>query len=148
MANSSTQTIQVSSSSCSSHKNGEKEPLPVISRDVALIKLEQKFKDAMNQIADLSAEKEQLEHVNVQLQEETETVGKKVDLVWEIGLSWKSRVNLDPYQNNVLELHPFGTGRWFHSGNPWVLSQCQIGLEWLKNLPLFPALHNKNELVG
>ncbi|TRY62639.1 hypothetical protein TCAL_00468 [Tigriopus californicus] len=80
MANSSTQTIQVSSSS-SSPKNGvEKEPLPVISRDVALIKLEQKFKDAMNQIADLSAEKEQLEHVNVQLQEETETVGEYITI--------------------------------------------------------------------
>ena len=50
--------------------------IPVISNDVAFVKLEQKFKRAMDQIADLSSEKERLEHVNVQLQEETDTVGK------------------------------------------------------------------------
>ena len=50
--------------------------MPALSRDVAVVKLEQKFKDAMDQIANLSAENEHLEHLNIQLQEETETVGK------------------------------------------------------------------------
>jgi FtsZ-binding cell division protein ZapB len=49
---------------------------PVISNDVAFVKLEQKLKRAMNQIADLSAEKESLDHLNIQLQEETDTVGE------------------------------------------------------------------------
>lgn len=51
--------------------------MPALSRDVAVVKLEQKFKAAMDQIANLSAENEHLEHLNIQLQEETETVGKK-----------------------------------------------------------------------
>ena len=51
--------------------------VPMLSRDVASMKLEQKFFDAMNRIAELLAEKEQLEHLTIQLQEETETVGKE-----------------------------------------------------------------------
>ena len=35
---------------------------PVISNDVAFVKMEQKLKTAMTQIAELSAEKEMLEH--------------------------------------------------------------------------------------
>ena len=50
---------------------------PVISPDVAFLKLEQKFNSAMFKIAELSSVNEELEHVNVQLQEETETVGEK-----------------------------------------------------------------------
>ena len=46
----------------------------MIGHDVAYIKMEQKLKDAMNRIAELTNEKESLEHVNIQLQEETETV--------------------------------------------------------------------------
>ena len=49
---------------------------PVIGHDVAYIKMEQKLKDAMNRIAELMNEKESLEHLNIQLQEETETVGE------------------------------------------------------------------------
>ena len=49
---------------------------PVISNDVAFVKMEQKLKRAMSQIAELSAEKEMLEHLNIQLQEETDTVGE------------------------------------------------------------------------
>ena len=41
-----------------------------------MLKLEQKFKSAMAQVAELTGEKEQLEHLVVQLQEETDTVGK------------------------------------------------------------------------
>ena len=49
---------------------------PVIGHDVAYVKMEHKLKDAMNRIAELMNEKESLEHVNIQLQEETETVGE------------------------------------------------------------------------
>ena len=49
--------------------------IPPLTPAVALLKLEQKFKDAMAKCADLSFEKERLEHLVVQLQEETETVG-------------------------------------------------------------------------
>lgn len=50
--------------------------IPILSHDVAFLKLEQKFNAAMGQIAALASEKEELEHVNIQLQEETETVGE------------------------------------------------------------------------
>ena len=40
------------------------------------MKLEQKFKEAMAKCADLTFEKERLEHIVVQLQEETDTVGQ------------------------------------------------------------------------
>jgi len=50
--------------------------VPILSREVAFVKLEQKFNQAMGKVASLSAEKEHLEHLNVQLQQETETVGK------------------------------------------------------------------------
>ena len=49
---------------------------PVLRPEIAILKLEQKFKDAMTKNADLSSEKERLEHIVVQLQEETDTVGK------------------------------------------------------------------------
>ena len=49
---------------------------PVIGHDVAFIKMEQKLKEAMNRIAELTNEKENLEHLNIQLQEETDTVGE------------------------------------------------------------------------
>ena len=48
----------------------------MISHDVAFLKLEQKFNSAMEKIAELTSRNEELEHVNIQLQEETETVGK------------------------------------------------------------------------
>ena len=51
-------------------------PPPVLRPEIAILKLEQKFKDAMTKNADLSSEKERLEHIVVQLQEETDTVGK------------------------------------------------------------------------
>ena len=50
--------------------------MPIISPDVAFVKLEQKFNAAMSRIAELSTTNEELEHVNIQLQEETETVGE------------------------------------------------------------------------
>ena len=52
-------------------------PPPVLRPEIAILKLEQKFKDAMTKNADLSSEKERLEHIVVQLQEETDTVGKQ-----------------------------------------------------------------------
>ena len=54
--------------------------IPVISHDVAFLKLEQKFNQAMERVASLATEKDYLEHLNVQLQEETETVGK----LWDV----------------------------------------------------------------
>jgi hypothetical protein len=52
--------------------------VPLLTPDVAAIKLESKFRQAMDRIAELAAEKERLEHVNVQLQVETEAVGECV----------------------------------------------------------------------
>ena len=49
---------------------------PSLPPGIAILKLEQKFKDAMAKCADLSFEKERLEHIVVQLQEETDTVGE------------------------------------------------------------------------
>ncbi len=54
--------------------------IPPLSKDVALLKLEQKFKNAMGRIAELAAEKEQLEHLIVRLQEETDTVGEYITI--------------------------------------------------------------------
>ena len=61
-------------------EEGQKTPLvhngiPPLTPEVALMKLEQKFKEAMTKCVELSSEKEQLEHIIVQLEEETETVG-------------------------------------------------------------------------
>ena len=53
--------------------------VPVISHDVAFVKLEQKYYEAMNRVATLSEEKEDLEHLTVQLQVETETVGESTE---------------------------------------------------------------------
>ena len=44
------------------------------------MKVEQKFSQAMHQIAELSAEKEQLEHLVVRLQDETDTVGEYITI--------------------------------------------------------------------
>lgn len=54
----------------------EGESIPPLSPEVALLKLEQKFRRAMQDNVELSSEKEQLEHLVVQLQEETDTIGK------------------------------------------------------------------------
>ena len=51
-----------------------------IPREVALMKVEQKFSQAMQQIAELSSEKEQLEHLVVRLQDETDTVGEYITI--------------------------------------------------------------------
>ena len=61
--------------------------VPIISPDVAFVKLEQKFNAAMSRIAELSTTNEELEHVNIQLQEETETVGEWISN-WE-ELNWR-----------------------------------------------------------
>ena len=58
------------------HQNGT----PIISKDVAFLKIEQKFNEAMEKIAGLTSEKEQLEHIIVRLQEETDTVGEYITL--------------------------------------------------------------------
>jgi len=53
---------------------------PVISKDVGLLKVEQKFNEAMEKIAVLTSEKEQLEHIIIRLQDETDTVGEYITL--------------------------------------------------------------------
>ncbi len=65
--------VAVTSTNNNNNNNGD---IPKISSDVAFVKLEQKFSQAMDKIATLVTEKEYLEHLNVQLQEETETVGE------------------------------------------------------------------------
>ncbi|XP_040583435.1 uncharacterized protein [Lepeophtheirus salmonis] len=57
-----------------------KNDVPNLEMDVAHFKLQQKFHDAMKKIADLMNEKDYLEHIVVQLQEETETVGEYITL--------------------------------------------------------------------
>lgn len=42
----------------------------------AMAKLEEKFRHKMKELADLSDEKQRLEHLVMQLQSETETIGK------------------------------------------------------------------------
>ena len=49
-------------------------------KEIALMKVEQKFSQAMQKIAELSAEKEQLEHLIVRLQDETDTVGEYITI--------------------------------------------------------------------
>ena len=60
----------------STTRDSERESIPPLSAEVALLKLEQKFRRAMQDNVELSSEKEQLEHLVVQLQEETDTIGK------------------------------------------------------------------------
>lgn len=56
------------------------ERVPPMSEDVAILKLEQKFKQAMQRIAELTADKDNLEHLVVRLQEETDTVGEYITI--------------------------------------------------------------------
>lgn len=42
-----------------------------------MVKLEGKFRKTMSELADLSEEKQRLEHLVLQLQSETETIGKE-----------------------------------------------------------------------
>lgn len=49
-------------------------------KEIALMKVEQKFSQAMEKIAELSTEKEQLEHLIVRLQDETDTVGEYITI--------------------------------------------------------------------
>ena len=56
------------------------EIIPPLSPEVALLKLQQKFRKAMQDNVELSTEKEQLEHLVVQLQEETDTIGEYITI--------------------------------------------------------------------
>merc|ERR1719215_142363 len=51
-----------------------------MSKELAMKKIEQKLKQAMQRIADLSSEKEQLEHIVIRLQDETDTVGEYITI--------------------------------------------------------------------
>merc|ERR1712029_1313675 len=88
-----TTSTLTSSSGSSDSENGADEPAiaeevkasapagpPLLPPEIAILKLEQKFKDSMSKCADLSFEKERLEHVVVQLQEETDTVGEYITI--------------------------------------------------------------------
>ena len=68
---------EISESSSGSTNGSPQIKLP---KEVALMKVEQKFSQAMHQIAELSAEKEQLEHLVVRLQDETDTVGEYITI--------------------------------------------------------------------
>lgn len=54
--------------------------IPPLSPEVALLKLQQKFKKAMQDNVELSTEKEQLEHLVIQLQDETDTIGEYITI--------------------------------------------------------------------
>jgi len=43
-----------------------------------ITKLEQRFKETMEKVAELTDEKQKLEHLVLQLQSETETIGKLI----------------------------------------------------------------------
>lgn len=69
---------EASSSEASAIKNGANNntfngdlQVPGLSRDVALLKLEQKFNHAMQRIAELTSEKDNLEHLVTRLTDET-----------------------------------------------------------------------------
>lgn len=51
-----------------------------LSQQVAMKQLEEKFTKTMQEIADLEDEKQRLEHLVMQLQDETETIGEYVTL--------------------------------------------------------------------
>ena len=53
---------------------------PILSRDVAMVKIEQKLTEAMQKIVDLTSEKEHLEHTVARLQDETDTVGEYITI--------------------------------------------------------------------
>ena len=53
---------------------------PILSKDVAMVKIEQKLKQAMQKIVDLTSEKEHLEHTIIRLQDETDTVGEYITI--------------------------------------------------------------------
>ena len=53
---------------------------PILSRDVAMVKIEQKLTEAMQKIVDLTSEKEHLEHTIIRLQDETDTVGEYITI--------------------------------------------------------------------
>ena len=53
---------------------------PILSKDVAMVKIEQKLRDAMQKIVDLTSEKEHLEHTVARLQDETDTVGEYITI--------------------------------------------------------------------
>ena len=78
-----TSTASNSSSLVAIHNNNNRQQeasVPPLSKDVAVLKLEQKFRQAMGRVAELTAEKEQLEHLIVRLQEETDTVGEYITI--------------------------------------------------------------------
>ena len=47
---------------------------------MAMVKIEQKLRDAMQKIVDLTSEKEHLEHTVARLQDETDTVGEYITI--------------------------------------------------------------------
>ena len=53
---------------------------PTLSKDVAMLKVEHKFKTAMQRVAELTIEKEQMEHLIGRLQDETDTVGEYITI--------------------------------------------------------------------
>lgn len=60
-----------------------------------IIKLEQRFKETMEKVAELTDEKQKLEHLVLQLQSETETIGEYITLYQKqravLGERWKER---------------------------------------------------------
>ena len=68
------------SNSPTTSADNSNEVIPPLSPEVALLKLQQKFKKAMQDNVELSTEKEQLEHLVVQLQEETDTIGEYITI--------------------------------------------------------------------
>ncbi|XP_059607402.1 golgin subfamily A member 2 [Phlebotomus argentipes] len=61
-------------------ENGVVEVVDVLPTEEAMHRLEERFRRTMNDIADLTEEKQRLEHLVTQLQGETETIGEYVTL--------------------------------------------------------------------
>jgi len=62
------------------HHGTDNDQSPRIPEQVAVMKLEQKFKQAMHRVAELTSEKEHLEHLIARLQDETDTVGEYITI--------------------------------------------------------------------
>jgi archaellum component FlaC len=73
--------LLLASDIASAKLSGDGIPKDTDTMKVAMEKLEERFTRTMKEVADLSDEKQRLEHLVLQLQGETETIGKILSLI-------------------------------------------------------------------
>lgn len=74
----------LASDSVSTDLSGDGNPKDTDSMKVAMEKLEERFTRTMKEVAELSDEKQRLEHLVLQLQGETETIGKISSVIFYV----------------------------------------------------------------